>query len=157
MAKKVFFSFHFDNDVFRTQQVRNMGVLEGNKPVTAQAWEEAGKTAGGIEKWINDNMKGKSCIVVLVGEKTSERHWVKHEIKKAWQDGLGVVGIHIHNLKCPKNGKSSKGKNPFEQFTVDGTKLSTLVDCHDPSASDAYNDIAQNIEKWIDRAVAKRS
>jgi hypothetical protein len=30
MAKrKVFYSFHFDNDVFRVQQIRNMGILEG--------------------------------------------------------------------------------------------------------------------------------
>ncbi len=29
MKRKVFYSFHFDNDVMRVQQIRNMGVLEG--------------------------------------------------------------------------------------------------------------------------------
>ena len=29
-------SFHFDNDVFRVQQIRNMGVIEGNEPVSAE-------------------------------------------------------------------------------------------------------------------------
>ncbi len=27
MARRVFFSFHFDGDFWRTQQVRNMGTL----------------------------------------------------------------------------------------------------------------------------------
>lgn len=29
MARNVFFSFHFSNDFWRTQQVRNIGALDG--------------------------------------------------------------------------------------------------------------------------------
>jgi len=82
-ARKVFYSFHFDNDVMRTQQVRNIGVIEGNKPVSANEWETARKTPGGIEKWIDDNMKYKSCVIVLVGSETAQRPWVQYEIRKA--------------------------------------------------------------------------
>jgi hypothetical protein len=32
MAKQVFYSFHYDNDNWRASQVRNMGVIEGNRP-----------------------------------------------------------------------------------------------------------------------------
>ena len=40
MAKRqVFYSFHYDNDVFRVQQIRNIGALEDNKPVSANEWE----------------------------------------------------------------------------------------------------------------------
>jgi hypothetical protein len=40
MAKRqVFYSFHFDNDVFRVQMVRQMGVIEGNEPVSKNTWE----------------------------------------------------------------------------------------------------------------------
>lgn len=156
--KKIFYSFHFDNDVMRVQQVRNIGVIEGNEPVTAQKWEEAKKTPGGIEKWIDDNMKRKDCVVVLVGSDTANRPWVQHEIRKAWDSGKGLVGIYIHNLKCPRNGKSTQGKNPFDQFTfTDGTKLSTKVKCHNPSSTDAYSDISKNIELWIDSAIKARS
>ena len=36
MAKRqIFYSFHYDNDVFRVQQIRNIGALEDNKPVSA--------------------------------------------------------------------------------------------------------------------------
>lgn len=33
MKRQVFYSFHFDNDVMRVQQIRNMGVIEGEEPV----------------------------------------------------------------------------------------------------------------------------
>src|SRR5690606_26308906 len=105
--------FHFDNDVMRVQQIRNIGAIDGNKPVTAQRWEEVKKAGNAaIEKWIDDNMNGKSCVVVLVGEETSNRKWVNYEIKKAWTDGKGVLGIYIHNVECANNGTCSKGANP---------------------------------------------
>jgi len=148
--KKVFYSFHFGKDVMRVQQVRNIGVIERNEQVTAQEWENAGKTAGGIEKWIDKEMKNKDCVVVLIGEDTHSRPWVKHEIKKAWAEGKGLVGIHIHNLNCPNNGKSTKGTNPFSQFNLSSVK------CHDPKSNDAYGDIASNIETWVQAAVDQR-
>ena len=155
--RQVFYSFHFDNDVMRVQQIRNMGVIEGNTPVSANAWETAGKTPGGIEKWIDDNMKYRSCVVVLVGEDTYKRPWVKYEIQKAWNDGKGLVGIYIHNLKDPNTGKCSKGTNPFEQFSLkNGTKLSSLVSCYNPDPLDSYNDIKNNIDKWIEKAITDR-
>lgn len=156
MAKRqVFYSFHFDNDVMKVQQVRNIGALEDNKPVSSSEWEEIKrKGESSIKKWINDNMAYRSCVVVLVGEKTANRQWVKYEIEKAWNDKKGLLGIYIHNLKCPRNGKSNKGLNPFDQFILDnGSKLSSVVKCHNPSSVDAYNDIKNNIENWIDEAI----
>ena len=156
--RQVFYSFHFDNDVMRVQQVRNMGTLEGNVPVSPNDWEEVKKKGDpGIKEWIEDNMSYRSCVIVLVGEETANRKWVKYEIEKAWKDGKGLVGIHIHNLKCPNNGTCSKGPNPFEQFELeDGTKMSSVVKCHNPKSSDAYNDIKENIETWIEDAIEAR-
>ena len=157
MAKRqVFYSFHFNNDVLRVQQIRNMGVIEGNEPVSKNSWEEAKKKSGGIEKWIDDNMKFRSCVVVLVGEDTANRPWVKYEIKKAWKDGKGLVGIYIHNLKDPNTGKSKKGTNPFEQYTIGEKNLSSIVKCYNPKSDDAYNDIAANLSDWIEEAIEIR-
>jgi len=153
--RQIFFSFHYDNDVFRVQQIRNIGALEENKPVSPNDWETVKK--GGdkaIEKWIDDNMKYRSCVVVLIGEETSKRPWVKYEIKKAWQDGKGLLGIHINNLKDPKTGTCSKGLNPFDQFNFKDKegKLKTIP-CKTPASNDAYNDIKNNIESWVDEAI----
>jgi hypothetical protein len=156
--KKVFYSFHYDNDVFRVQQIRNMGVIEGNSSVSVNEWETVKKGGdAAIEKWIADTMKSRDCVVVLIGEDTHKRKWVKHEIQKAWTDKKGLIGVYIHNLNCPKNGKCSKGINPFEQFTFsDGTKLSTKISCYNPNPSDAYNDIDDNLTSWIEKAIKDR-
>lgn len=160
MAKRrIFYSFHFNNDVFRVQQVRNIGALEGNEPVSVNQWEEVKKKGDtGIKNWIDENLKNKSCLVVLIGSETANRKWIQYEIKKAWNDGKGVLGVYVHNLNCMKNGKCSKGVNPFEQFLLkNGKRLSTVVKCYDPKPNDAYNDIAKNLEYWIEKAIESRN
>jgi hypothetical protein len=159
MAKRqIFYSFHFDNDVMRVQQIRNIGALEDNKPVSANDWEEIKKKGDdAIIKWINDNMAYRSCVVVLIGEETSKRPWVKYEIKKAWDDGRGLLGIYIHNLKDPKKGKCNKGENPFLQFTFkDSNGNVKTIPYKNPDASDAYNDISAHLEDWIEEAIDNR-
>jgi len=158
IKRQIFFSFHFDNDVMRVQQIRNIGALEENKPVSANEWEivkRGGDSA--IEKWIDENMKYKSCVVVLIGEETAKRPWVKYEIKKAWQDGKGLLGIHINNLKDPRTGTCSKGINPFDQFTFkDKYGNIKTIPSKSPNSTDAYNDIKNNLEEWIEEAIKNR-
>lgn len=162
--RQVFYSFHYKNDVRRVAQIRNIGAIEDNKPVSENDWEEVKKKGdAAIEKWIDDNMKNRSCVIVLVGEKTARRKWVKYEIKKAWNDGKALLGIYIHNIKDPllckqgESGDSPKGDNPFEQFKLkDGTRLSDVIKCHNPFFLDAYNSIKNNLEDWIEEAVEIR-
>lgn len=155
---KIFYSFHYDLDVFRVQQIRNIGALESNEPVKPNEWEEVKKKGdAAVEKWIDETMKDRQCVVVLIGKETSERPWVKYEIRSAWNSGKGVVGIYIHNLKCPKTGKCAKGSNPFSNFTLEGKPLSDYVKCHDPSATDAYGDIEEHLDSWVKAAVADRA
>ncbi|MDO1495482.1 TIR domain-containing protein [Pseudomonas putida] len=154
MKRKVFYSFHFDNDVMRVQQIRNMGVLEGVEPTSPNVWEEIQRTDQGVKDWIEDNLAGKSCLVVLIGSETADRKWVKYEIKRAWELGKTVVGVYIHRLNCPRNGYDTKGTNPFDQFTFktnDGKIVKPLV--YEPSYNDAYNDISGNLSMWIENAI----
>ena len=152
--RQVFYSFHYGKDCRRVQQIRNMGVFEGNEPVSASAWEDVQREGNvAVERWIDDNMKYRSCVVVLIGEDTANRPWVKYEIKKAYELGKKIIGIYIRNLKDPIFGKCSKGKNPFDQFKVsDGSLLSKHIKCYDPNSRDAYNDIKQNMNRWIEQA-----
>lgn len=154
--RNIFYSFHFDNDVMRVQQVRNMGVVEGNKPVSPNTWEEVKKKGNAaIETWIDDNMKGKSCVIVLIGTDTHKRPWVKYEIQKAWKDGKGIFGIHVHNLNCPSNGKCNKGINPFDAIRFTRGDAVIVPKVYDPKANDAYNDIAKNLSDWVEAAIAQ--
>ena len=61
MARKpTFFSFHYANDVMRVQQIRNIGALDGNEPVSPNDWEQV-KRGGdaSVKRWIDENMKYK--------------------------------------------------------------------------------------------------
>jgi hypothetical protein len=142
----------------RVQQVRNIGAIEGNPPVSANDWETVRRGGeASIQRWIDENMKYKQCVIVLVGEETANRPWVRYEIEKAWSENRPMFGIHIHNFNCPRNGASRKGINPFETFQFEnGEKLSTRVNCYDPSAYDAYNDVAKNMEHWVNLAIMQR-
>ena len=119
MARKTFLSFHYKNDNWRVSQVKQMGVIEEQPLLSSNKWEEienAGEAA--IKEWIADNLKGKSCLVVLIGEKTASRKWVKYEIEQAWEAGKAVMGVYVHNLKDKDGYQSSKGTNPFESYEV---------------------------------------
>lgn len=161
MGRKVFYSFHYKPDNWRVSQVRNIGALEDNKPASDNDWEtitSKGDTA--IQRWIDDQMGGRSCTVVLIGSETASRKWVKYEIKKAWDEKKGVVGIYIHNLKNNEQKQAAKGGNPFETFKVGDKKLSSIVKSYDPpySASDSvYSHIKNNMEIWVGEAISIRN
>ena len=157
VKRQVFYSFHYDNDVFRVQQIRNIGALEDNQPASPNTWETIKRYGDdAIKRWIDDNMQNRSCVIVLVGEQTANRKWVKYEIKKAWEDGRALLGIYIHNIKDPRNGYCRQGANPFGCFTLGTRRLSEIVPCKNPNPYDAYNDIRNNMDKWIEEAIAIR-
>lgn len=166
-TRKVFYSFHFDNDVMRVQLIRQMGVVEGDEPVSKNEWETLRKKDGAIKNWIDDTMSTRSCVIVLIGEDTANRPWVKYEIERAWTEKKGLFGIYIHNLKCANKvrttgvGTCNQGANPFDTFTFTsgdrkGQKLSSVIKCYNPKSSDAYGDISTNIDAWVEAAIASR-
>ncbi|NUJ08509.1 TIR domain-containing protein [Bacillus paranthracis] len=160
MGRKVFFSFHYKNDNARAAQVRNMGVIEGNAPIKDNEWEKVKKEDASIKKWIDDQLSGKSCTVVLVGEETAGRKWINYEIEKSWELGKGIVGIQIHNLKNLAGEQSTEGKNPFDKFTLDGKPFSKIIKVYNPPykiSTNVYSHIKENIESWVEEAIKIRN
>lgn len=161
VAKKVFYSFHYQVDAWRVQTVMNAGQVEGQPLLGSQDWEDV--AAGGdaaIKKWIDDQMKGKSCNVVLIGSQTAGRKWIEYEIGKAWGAGKGVVGVYIHGLKDANGKRSTKGANPFSRLTLDKThQFDQIAMAYNPAGStsqEVYNSISSNLERWVDEAIAIR-
>jgi hypothetical protein len=162
MTRRVFYSFHYKPDVMRVSQVRNIGKLEDNKPASDNDWETvtSGKDPT-IKKWIAEQMKGRSCTVVLVGQNTANRKWINHEIIQSWNEGMGVVGIHIHGLKNTDGYISKKGANPFGfiGYGDTGKKLSSIVKCYDPAGSNSkerYAWIVKHLENAVEEAIKIR-
>lgn len=162
MARKAFYSFHYKPDASRAGQVRNIGVVEGNTPVSDNDWETVTKKGdAAIKKWIADQMYGRSCTVVLVGSNTAGRKWINHEIIKSWDDGMGVVGIHIHGLKNLDGKLATKGSNPFASigYGNSGKKLSSIVNCFNPAGSDSkerYAWIKKHLANAVEEAIKIR-
>jgi hypothetical protein len=162
MARRAFYSFHYKPDNWRASQVRNMGVIEGNSPVSDNDWETI--TKGGdkaIQKWIDDQLDGKSVTIVLIGSETSGRKWINYEIETSWNNGKGLLGVYIHNLENKEGNQSTRGSNPFDNFTMkkDDAKLSSIVKTYDPPYSistDVYKYIKDNLSDWIEKAISIR-
>src|SRR4030043_799065 len=104
MARRVFFSFEYDRDIWRVSQVRNCWVAKPDRETAgfadAASWEiikRKGKEA--IRKWIDRELEGTAVTVVLIGYKTSSSEFVEYEIKRSRMLGKGMFGIYVHNLK----------------------------------------------------------
>ena len=162
LKRNVFYSFHYDYDVFRVQLIRNMGVISGNEPVNVNEWEKIKQRGDiSIRNWIDKEISKSSCLVALIGTNTYLRPWVKYEIQQAWLQGKGLLGIYIHNLKDLRtNTTCIQGYNPFAMVTVSyrgfETQLSQLVKCYNPNPNDAYNDIYYNLNYLVEDAIANR-
>ena len=161
VKRRTFFSFHYKPDNWRAAEVRNMGVVEDNPAVSDNDWEAI--TKGGdvaIKKWIDGQMHGKSCAIVLIGTNTAGRKWIKYEIEKAWKDGKGLLGVYIHNLKDRNGDQSTKGANPFYSIIVNGKRLSSIVKVYDPPykrSTYVYAYIAVNVADWVEEAIKMRN
>ncbi|MDX0802757.1 TIR-like domain-containing protein [Sinorhizobium medicae] len=152
MARKVFFSFHYDRDVHRIMQVRNSWIVrpEGEaSPFFDKAeFEQVKKRVGGIEKWIEEQLAGTSVTVVLFGAETYHRPWVRHEIKRSYELRKGLLAIDIHDIKRPRDGADVQGLNPLSYFNVNQTPLNTMYRQYNWLTDNGY----ANISSWIEAA-----
>lgn len=161
MARRAFYSFHYIPDNWRAATVRSIGSVEGNKPASDNDWESVKKVGDkAIQNWIDGQLHGKSCVVVLIGTNTAGRKWINYEIEKAWSEKKGLVGIHIHNLKDSIGNQSTMGANPFQTFNLNGTPLSSIVKTYNPpnwDSKEVYKYISDNLASWFDEAVTIRA
>jgi hypothetical protein len=160
MARKAFFSFHYKNDVWRANIVRNSWVTKDDKEaagfIDAAAFEEVEKGGdAAIKKWIREQLVGTSVTVVLIGTETNSRDYVKYELEKSWEKGNGILGIYIHQLKNKDGKTSTKGSNSFGPiFTSsddDKKYFYERFNTYDWVDDDGYS----NMGKWIEAAAKK--
>lgn len=119
MAKRVFFSFDYDDVLsFRANVVRNHGLLKDTGSAgffDASIWESA-KTNGisEIKSLINRNLENTTVTCVLIGTNTWRSRWVRYEILKSYDRGNATLGIHINSVADKNRQTFVNGNNPFE-------------------------------------------
>lgn len=157
MARRTFFSFHYKNDVWRANQVRNSWVTKDNNEaagfVDAAEFEKVEREGdSAIKKWINKQLEGTSVTVVLIGSDTSNRPYVKYEIEQSYLRGNGMLGIYIHQQKDQDGKTSAKGSNTFGEIGKDRNGntvyFSVKYRCYDWVTDDGY----KNLGTWIEAA-----
>jgi hypothetical protein len=134
MARTVFFSFHYQRDILRVQQVKQHYVTKGNYTEAGffdGSLEERAKKDGDVvvKNLINKGLGGSSVLCVLIGKETYTRRWVDYEILKSVELGMGVFGVRIHKLKDPNDGPDTAGGNPFDYlgYGKRDTKLQPMI------------------------------
>ncbi len=140
MARSVFFSFKY-LDVSRAMVVRNSWVTQGKEAAgfidsaKFEKLKKEGKTA--VQNWIDEQLKGTSVTVVLVGAKTCTSQYVKYEIEKSIERGNGLLGIDVSKIEDLQGNTSERcGKIPK------GYKFYLW------NKDDGYN----NMGDWIEKA-----
>ena len=159
MARRVFFSFHYERDIWRANVVRNSWVTQDRESAgfwDASLWEEAKKKGNeAIKKMIDNGLEGTSVTVVLIGAKTSDRDWVKYEIKKSHERGNGLLGVYINNIEDKDERTDKKGDNYFGEIDKDKEGNSVyfwqLYPIYDWVDDDGYN----NLGDWVEEAAKK--
>jgi hypothetical protein len=162
MARRVFFSFHYDNDINRSMIVRNSWVTQGKEAsgfIDKAEFEQVkrqGKNA--IYKWIDTQLEGTSVTVVLIGTETLNRQYVQYEICKSLERGNAVIGIHINGIRDMRTSMTSVKGNVHTVIGYYNDKTPAYFDTvcdgiYDYSTQNGY----ANMGSWIENAARKRN
>lgn len=110
MARRVFFSFEYENDVSRAMVVRKSNALRGVDAagfIDSAEFEKLRRSGdGAIKNWIDRQLSNTSVTVVLVGSKTCSSKWVGYEIEASKARGNGLLGVDISKIS-DFNGQTS--------------------------------------------------
>lgn len=133
MAKRVFFSFHYQDVIdFRANVVRNHWLTKSDRQAAgffdSSIWETAKKTNDlALKRLINSGLDHTTNTCVLVGTDTFNRRWVSYEIMKSLQRGNNIFCVHINSIKGKDENTKPKGSNPLYflgySFSDDGKKI----------------------------------
>lgn len=158
MARKVFYSFHYANDINRAMIVRNHSVTneEEKKAIIDKAEFEKVKKESeiAVKRWINKQLKGTSVTVVLIGKETLDRYFIKYEIMQSIIKGNTIVGVLIHNVPDMRTGEISEPGDPNTVICYrNGKPVSFYEICdsfiHDYDEDNGY----KNLGKWVENAI----
>lgn len=153
MARKVFFSFHYA-DILLVSQIRNSWRIRpgaDTQPFHDRAeWERVKRQSPNtIKTWIDNQLKGSSVTVVLVGADTSNRPWVKYEIESSIAQKKGIIFIDLGGMTTTQGYAYRSGALPSSRIlTRTGQPLSRYYRTYNWVRGGGY----YNMETWIEDA-----
>jgi hypothetical protein len=90
--------------------------------------------------------------VVLIGAETGSRRWVQYEIIKSIQQGNGLLGVYVNQIRNLAGEVDQYAPNPLEQMTfTNGQTLSTVYPTYAWNRDNGY----ANLGTWIETAAVR--
>ncbi len=156
MARRAFFSFHYQRDIWRANVVRNSWMTHPDRETAGwwdnSLWESVKNNPTTVRRMIDEAIERSSATVVLIGLETHTRRFVLEEIDRTLQMGKGLLGIHINRIADRDGQMDPAGANPFAQFEVrrDGRRvnLAEVVPTYLWHSNNGY----ENLGRWVDEA-----
>jgi hypothetical protein len=159
VVRRVFFSFHYANDIYRVHQVRNIWLTQRGRSgpwfEDGSLWEKAATQDDDLlRRMIDLALNDTSVTIVLIGSETAHRKYVTYEIEQSLMRGHGLLGVYIHHLRDANGKTSKKGLNPLDRLTLPDTcpAHSTMFETYDWVDDDGYH----NLGRWVEAAARKR-
>lgn len=106
MARRTFFSFHYQPDVSRAQVVRNSWVTQDRQDAgffDVSVFEA--KKREGVEmlkRFLREALNGSTVTCVLAGAQTAARRWVRYEVVQSFRRGNGILCVFIDGIALLK-------------------------------------------------------
>jgi hypothetical protein len=160
MARHVFYALHYDEDRTRAAGILGSTTLDANLEASHAEWAKLQRSGDfAIQRWIEGQLKGRSCTIVLIGAHTNLRPWVQYEIRRSRQLKLALIGVRIHQLTDAQGHAADKGESPFEHPKCELGSGAGAIPVYDSPGGDSrlvQKYILENITRWADDAAAER-
>ncbi|MDT2570755.1 TIR domain-containing protein [Enterococcus raffinosus] len=154
MARRVFFSFYYENDLSRALVVKNNWALKENEEsgfINKGEFERIKRDGEeSIRRWIDKQLAGTSVTVVLIGSETLDSEYVQYEIEKSYERGNAIIALKIGKVK----NLSQKTSISQSVVKIVGKKANGELLWFDEIINGEYdyikNDGYNNLEQWIE-------
>ena len=148
--RKIFPSYDWD-DAWLVNQIINLPEILGHEAIGFAKGvpnEEIKEDDNKIRKWIEENIKKCSCLILFCGENMYESKWVKYEIKLARKLRKGRFIIYLKGLKRKDVTICEKGIDPYKYHNLYSSSGYVIKKYN----WDSDNGI-DNINDWIEDAI----
>lgn len=151
--RRVFFSFHYQTDIWRVNQVRQSwrynheNTRETEGFFDGSIWESSKRTGpDSLKALIREGIKNTSVTCVLAGAQTFQRRWVRYEIARSVVKGNGLLTVKVHLMGDRQGYISAEGPDPLDHMGVYRAGDRVLFAEHDGREWVRYSDYAQAVE-----------
>lgn len=125
IKRRVFFSFHYQEDIWRANQIRNSwrfgheSTREGRGFFDGSLWEKSQRTNDeSLKSLIRNGLENTSVTCVLAGTYTYIRRWVRYEIARSVVKGNGLLTVFIDMKKNEESKTCDRGPDPLDYMGV---------------------------------------